>query len=156
MKQIETLISNTDFGKQLTEQYLNGFYNLTDYQKIRSNFDNLLDQPPKLGHFIPCDENDVPLEMPIVYDGMDSDALLDEKKYFEALDRILFEGFEVIEYPNSDELAVEKSLKFKNIYAFHFQNGVWKKGIGFKNIEELCDQEVKLTQTAKNRIYDGK
>ena len=54
---------------------------------------NFLSRQPQLSDFVPCGEDGLPLKMPIIYDGMDSDALLDEKKYLQALDKVLFKGF---------------------------------------------------------------
>jgi len=155
MKQIETLIGMTEFVKLEHEKYINdrvvpANVGLHLYLSNTHNFANFLSQPPKLGHFIPCDENDAPLGMPIIYDGMDSDALLDEKKYFEAVDRILFEG------------AIFRNIQPSIDYNYYEINGVkiftennhGKFYSNFKTIESLTPYNLKLTQTAKNRIYD--
>lgn len=61
---------------------------------------NALSQTPRLGHFIPCDENDVPLEKPKNYEAWlrkalntpyDAD-LSKYEKYQQACERVLFEG----------------------------------------------------------------
>ena len=64
---------------------------------------NFLKQPLKLGMFVPCDENDVPLGEPKNYDlwckygdftqyGKSLTAIC--KPYQQAKDRVLFEGFD--------------------------------------------------------------
>ena len=57
------------------------------------NYANFLSRQPQLSDFVACGKDGLPLKMPIIYDGMDSDALLDEKKYLQALDKVLFKGF---------------------------------------------------------------
>ena len=71
---------------------------------------NALSKTPRLGHFIPCDENDVPLSSPIEYSGMDSDAVATVKYYQQACDRVLFEGFKLFTYKGT--IYIEGSLSF--------------------------------------------
>lgn len=64
------------------------------------NYANALSQTPRLGHFIPCDENDVPLEMPSDYERYSKGNMyMNEGKiwfvcdnYRKAKDRVLFDG----------------------------------------------------------------
>ena len=56
------------------------------------NYANFLKQPLKLGMFIPCDENDVPLEL---NETTKLNAVF-LNQYQQAKDRVLFEGFEII------------------------------------------------------------
>lgn len=75
----------------------------TDYEWQLSNhlkYANALSQTPRLGHFIPCDENDVPLEDPKNYVsalelgvGEHYEKALN---YQQACDRVLFEGFKLV------------------------------------------------------------
>lgn len=71
-------------------------YDIIDYQSDTEKYANALSQTPRLGHFIQCDENDVPLSSPIEYSGMDSDAVATVKYYQQACDRVLFEGFKLV------------------------------------------------------------
>lgn len=73
------------------------------YLKI-SNYATFLKQSLKLGFFIPCDENDVPLVEPkgwkayIQTNGWKSlhpDALIRCRNYAKAKENVLFEGFEL-------------------------------------------------------------
>lgn len=68
----------------------------SDFSKKVIQYANALSQTPRLGHFIPCDHNDIPLQKPIEYSGMDSDALYDVEQYQLACDRVLFEGFKLV------------------------------------------------------------
>jgi len=69
-------------------------YQLQSYGKI-VNHANFLKQPLKLGMFVPCDENDVPLKKPFCQPIQceNCDCLND---WEQAKDRVLFEGFELV------------------------------------------------------------
>ena len=90
------LTSSKDFAKLLKDK------SDSEYRRLRENFDNFLEKPLKLGYFIPCDENDVPLEEPKRWkDYLDFPESFDGNKewyelyaYQEAKQRVLFEGFE--------------------------------------------------------------
>ena len=80
------LISSKDFRKFLTEK------SDSEYRRLRENFDNFLEKPLKLGYFIPCDKNDVPLEEPKELNFKNDDDLEDYCfKYSIAKQRVLFE-----------------------------------------------------------------
>ena len=150
------LISNTFFGKQLTEKYLNGFNNLTYYQRIRSYYDNFLSQPLELWMFVPCDENDNVLEEPKEDNskywnkGVDGEfnhnKFIDEKiQYLQAKERVLFEGFKLIE--NSKLIKIVR------------QNGDINKSVGFgfskvkeRTIESLVFMDLTLTPNAIKQL----
>ena len=144
------LKSMTDFVLQNSkEPYVEG----TKYKDIVS-YANFLKKPLKLGYFIPCDENDVPLEKPKnfspdfedEFNSVDRDSRCyawynDCKKYQEAKQRVLFEGFEY------DGLYIE--YKINNLNRF-FKDEL-RKG----TIEDLLiqiDDKIKLTETAKKEI----
>lgn len=77
-------------------------YDIIDYQSDTENYANALSQTPRLGHFIPCDENDVPLQEPSQFNlwkvGINYDDSQDDicQKYQQACDRVLFEGFKLV------------------------------------------------------------
>lgn len=136
------LISNTFFGKQLTEKYLNGFNNLTYYQRIRSYYDNFLSQPLELWMFVPCDENGNVLEKPTA--GMFGYDYV-YNNYNKAKERVLFDGFELVEYN-----AFIKIVR---------QNGDINKsvGLGFskvkeRTIESLVFMDLTLTPNAIKQL----
>ncbi|WP_277496804.1 hypothetical protein [Elizabethkingia anophelis] len=95
------LIPMTDFVLQEFKRWENK--ETPDYQstgkyvlgtKIYASF---LKQPLTLGMFIPVDENNVPLEF-IEYEawtGSDEEYNEYTHKYFEAKNKVLFEGFEI-------------------------------------------------------------
>lgn len=68
---------------------------------------NALSQNPRLGHFIPCDENDVPLVEP--NEKYSSNVIFYEafSEYQQACDRVLFDGFKCKEAEFCDELMYE-------------------------------------------------
>lgn len=78
-------------------------YGIVDFYKDVIKYANALSQTPRLGHFIPCDENDVPLQEPKDFKffmqgiGGHIDVTYEEyKKYQQACDRVLFEGFKLV------------------------------------------------------------
>jgi hypothetical protein len=93
------LIPMVDFvlNQSVNLPFVTRFANCESYAKF-------LKQPLKLGFFIPCDENDVPLVEPKDYVcfingiGGHIDVTFQEYKlYQQAKERVLFEGFENIE-----------------------------------------------------------
>ena len=116
------LKSMTDFVLQNSkEPYVEG----TKYKDIVS-YANFLKKPLKLGYFIPCDENDLPLEEPSFIDDAFNIKLY---KYQEAKQRVLF----------------EYKWEFKNWDSSDMENSI---------IEDLLSDELiyTLTATAKKEI----
>jgi len=129
-------------------------YNPSNKYKDCLNYANFLSRQPQLSDFVPCGKDGLPLEMPIIYDGMDSDALLDEKKYLEALDKVLFKGFEVVNYPDTQH-GITKTVSLKNtVHAFHYDSisQTWNKSLGIKNLESLTPYNLELTENANKII----
>ena len=122
------LTSSKDFGKLLKDK------SDSKYRRLRENFDNFLEKHLKLGYFIPCDENDVPLEEPKGTNTNSSffEMQVDyhcENKYQEAKQRVLFE------------------------YQWEFQS--WDSSdMENSRIEDLLSDELTytLTATAKKEI----
>ena len=109
---MEHLIPMTDFV--LKQNYTTtldmsqrDFYDkeLSIFEKIR-RYANFLKKPLKLGYFIPCDENDVPLEEPIFHEPNNESEIgnyqLLRDEFEEAKQRVLFEGFELLEEEYND------------------------------------------------------
>lgn len=95
------LISMTDYV--LEQISINQFDE--DFTSKVVNYAKFLKQPIKLGMFIPCDENDVPLDCPHNYGLLHlyptGDFLMDASfkcalEYKQAKERVVFEGFELI------------------------------------------------------------
>ena len=150
---MEHLIPMTDFV--LKQNYTTtldmsqrDFYDkeLSIFEKIR-RYANFLKKPLKLGYFIPCDENDVPLEEPIFHEPNNESEIgnyqLLRDEFEEAKQRVLFEGFEYDYIGGVNFLTLNG-----DIYAFKDFK------IKFKNltVEFLIDKNIKLTETAKKEI----
>ena len=118
------LTSSKDFGKLLKDK------SDSEYRRLRENFDNFLEKPLKLGYFIPCDKNDVPLEEPKKLNFKNDDDLEDYCfKYSISKQRVLFE------------------------YQWEFQS--WDSSdMENSRIEDLLSDELTyiLTETAKKEI----
>ena len=105
------------------------------------NYATFLKKPLKLGYFIPCDENDVPLEEPINFEVWErlhfnngktekgTIGFKEHEKYQEAKKRVLF----------------EYQWEFKNWDSSDMENSI---------IEDLLSDELiyTLTATAKKEI----
>jgi hypothetical protein len=130
---MEHLISMTDF---VLEQANKTTYTEDFYQPV-VNYAEFLKKPLKLGYFIPCDENDVPLEE---YKRTESETIADnlkhcriiskeERKYQKAKQRVLFED--------------QSDFKLWDI-----------EDVKYSNIEDLLtdDRNYILTETAKKEI----
>jgi hypothetical protein len=134
------LISMVDF---VLEQYKvkQSPYN---FWKKTEKYANFLKQPLKLGMFLPCDENDVPLVEPEIRKNS-TDALNFTPRmirYQQAKDRVLFDGFELCERnPNLPCLVLKKELVFDDI---HF---VIDHLLEYK-IEDLVQHNLTLTPNA--------
>ena len=120
------LTSSKDFRKFLTNK------SDSEYRKLRENFDNFLEKPLKLGYFIACDENDVPLEdLPPfkLQNETEQEAYNRVFKYQEAKQRVLF----------------EYQWEFQNWNSSDMENSI---------IEDLLSDELiyTLTATAKKEI----
>lgn len=115
----------------------------SEYRLKTRNHRNFLKQPIKLGMFIPCDENDVPLDEPIDFSDWSENSIVWEaiktesevfndwfircKKYQQAKERVLFEWFEDVNF-------IEKLINLN------------------EKIEILDDLGLKLTDSAIKRL----
>ena len=137
------LTSSKDFGKLLKDK------SDSEYRRLRENFDNFLEKPLKLGYFIPCDENDVPLEEPKRWkDYLDFPESFDGNKewyelyaYQEAKQIVLFEGFE---YDKENDWVTYN--EFARFFVSELQNGK------VEDLFKLIKDEITLTETSKKEI----
>ena len=147
---MEYLIPMTDFVLEQEKRVRESDYSLEDYYrgftKI-SNYANFLKKPKKLGYFIACDENDVPLEGSYIYQTNHSDECYcksceaETKRcsdYQEAQQRVLFEGFEYDK--ENDWVTYNKTTRF---FVSELQNGT------IEDLFNLITCEIKLTNTNK-------
>ena len=126
------LTSSKDFGKLLKDK------SDSEYRRLRENFDNFLEKPLKLGYFIPCDENDLPLEEPSFIDDAFNIKLY---KYQKAKQRVLFEGFE---YDKENDWVTYN--EFARFFVSELQNGK------VEDLFKLIKDEITLTETSKKEI----
>ena len=140
----QKLISSKDYGKTLKE------VSDLEYRQKRESYDLLLDQPPKLGDFIPCDKEGKPLDEPKDYkeacDFLDkmkgsgrSYQIENPKEFFqyqEALERVKFEGF-------TKSKGYKDLIQYKDNGSYSFLN--------IKDVETLEDL-THLNLTLKHKI----
>ena len=144
---------NKNFKKNILMTQGETLDELNNFVDVVTNYANFLKKPLKLGYFIPCDENDVPLEEPKHYDLWNKHGSFTQygesivykcNKFYEAKQRVLFEGF----YLSEDGYFIESNIiDFLYIDEEYCEN---------KTIEDLSKfYKLKLTETAKKEIgYD--
>ena len=144
------LISMTDFVLEQNEKLRKDIHD--NYNKLLIpqccdrifNYANFLKKPLKLGYFIACDENDVPLEdLPPfkLQNETEKEAYNRVCKYKEAKQRDLFEGFE---YDKENDWVTYN--EFARFFVSELQNGK------VENLFKLIKDEITLTGTAKKEI----
>jgi len=135
------LISMVDFVLEQFKELLSWKISEQIYILRVTEYANFLKQPLKLGMFVPCDENDVPLVEPENYDlwckygdfTQYGKSLTDIcRPYQQAKDHVLFEGFELVEsYENwftveiasddfSEQLTVSKQETIEDLLTYSF------------------------------------
>jgi len=164
------LISMTDFVIEIevNEPEVKNFismshhtnYKAIAYPKIIS-YANFLKRKLELGFFVPCDKggnvmliprewkkkNTPPNQMSV---GTYSNPKYAEyiKEFNEAKSRVLFEGLEVYKYPNG-YIEIMSLAKYSNMLPLYIHD---RKSFNIKNIEELVDYNLTLTQKAIDNI----
>lgn len=129
----------TDFVLNKTQQYLDDFITLTDFNAVISNYANLLRQPLTLGMFVPIDENGNVLEEPYLTMEESREIYDIQDTYSKAKDKVLFEGFTGCDRGMSGCVVLKEE---------HFHT--WKG----KNVEYMTNfLPVTLTPSALKQIY---
>ena len=137
---------------QMTDFVLEQDITLSESKFKIVNYANFLKKPLKLGYFIPCDENDVPLEEPSLYFEWNKeepeewiftchDEIKNCVKYHEAKKRVLFECFE---YDKENDWVTYN--EFSIFFVSELQNG---------KVEDLLKEiydKIILTETSKKEI----
>jgi len=150
MKQISTLVPMTQFildAKYVGQETLN-------YAKF-------ITTPLRLGFFVPCTLDDVPLSEPPAYaktfaENNDANAKAYLKEYADAKSRCLFEGFE-LEYVNKDESGTcirkgdLKIIFYSN--RIEFDSDIQSDWQILRDLDQLKYADIKLTPTAIQQIY---
>lgn len=140
---MKTLISMTDF---VLSNEVKSTLEYSDSYKIIRSYAQFLKQPLTLGMFVPCDEDGNVLEEPKNYELWIKRALnipydLDlskYEKYQQAIERVLFEGFELLN--KSTERVTWRSANFD----FSMST--------FSNIEGMSHLPLTLTPYALKQI----
>ena len=140
------LKSMTDFVIYQYEKLKNEEINTLDYAFNTGIYAHFFKKPLRLGYFIPCDENDVPLEEPKHYDlwkkhgsfTQYGESIVPEcSKFNEAKQRVFFEGFiKEGDFINNNELNVN----------------IWIYDLNKINMQHLITCNLTLTETAKKEI----
>jgi len=134
MKKTRELVSMVDYVVQCYEmgdEHPNpsdAFYQTYLYAKF-------LKQPLTLGMFVPCDDEGNVLEEPIETIG---GVELYAKTYNQALDKVVFDGFEV-SYDGVNLITVSKD----DVYIEFYTNHIMSNGMQIKSISDLCGYGLK-------------
>ena len=114
----------------------------SDYRRLRDNYDALLKQPLKLGFFVPCDENGNVLDPSDAFRSCEKGFL-----YGKAKERVLFKGFEYVNFINDGKLLpYHRLIKNDEYFNVRFLD---------RNIEDLLTEfeyGIELTPTAIKQI----
>ncbi|WP_395765199.1 hypothetical protein [Elizabethkingia anophelis] len=131
-----------------------------DQKHRRDKYDDIysyadfLKQPLALWMVVPCDENNVPLEF-IEYEawtGSDEEYNKHTHKYFEAKERVLFEGFEIEMSKNRVDIYLSN---YNHISYSRIQNNFSSPSKLLTTIEDLVMYSgLTLTETAIKSIYE--
>lgn len=147
---MEKLISMTEF---VLQQGLQSTLMMEKGMLLCNNYANFLNQPLKLGMFIPCDENDNVLEEPKRWkDYLEYPESFDGNKeweelytYQEAKERVLFDTlFE------EDDSYYFRNQHGTGVVEYNPKTKRFYYGLNF--IQDLCSYDLTLTQTALKQI----
>lgn len=145
------LISMTNFVKKMNNSESKGINALiVEYGKI-VDYAKFLQQPLKLGMFVPCDENGIFLEKPTNYDewlsqsnrGFDHDyEALVQKKYKKAKEKVLFENLSY----KFGMIGIEKEKGWSSLFDLDFRPN--------STVEDLLTEKFsyQLTESAIKKI----
>jgi len=131
---------------------------LLSIERIR-NYAKFLSQPLKLSQFVPCDENELPLEEPHnlgLIDNYPTGNLLMDKslekaiEYNKAKSNVLFEGFELGDIEH-DKISYSVITNNEN-YVFVNEKNKWLRVNDYKTIEDLVHMKLTLTENAVKTI----
>lgn len=138
---MENLISMTDFVLKLKlkkDVEFGALKELTSYYIRVDSYAELLKTPLDISMFVPCDDNNKPIENGVDLDYMDFGDLL-------------FEGFEI--KTDEDDSAGNKSVCCGpvHVYWWRIDSQTWVPSRGLKTIEDLTRYGLKLKQ---DKMFD--
>lgn len=165
--EIDYLISSIKFGYFSKSQVFLGGKDYSWYFNVRNNYDYFLMQKLEPWMFVPCKEVDgkwVLLEEPQnfldyqdVYNSCEKDGNLhawynDCKRYQEAKERVLFEGFKwnVAQFCDEPMIEIESDHGYL-VYDCEDETFQNENEVFFKSVEDIIFK-LKLTDAAKKRI----
>ena len=151
------LISMTDFVLEIDKEWENPSKPFSENKALMKicNYATFLIQPLQLGMFVPCDENGNVLEEPKRWndylqfpDSFDGNKEWGELYDYElAIERILFKGFEYVNFINDGKLLpYHRLIKNDEYFNVRFLD---------RNIEDLLTEfeyGIELTSTAIKQI----
>jgi hypothetical protein len=149
------LISMTDFVLELWEDNL-----MSQIGLLAINYANFLKQPLKLEMFVPCDEDGNVLQKPEEHfptgnNNLEKQIFIKQKKYKQAKEKVLFEGFEVI---GVDENHTELELKNNDFWIDFFKHSSiittdsYQIDYPVKLCEDLLGYNLILTESALKQL----
>lgn len=146
------LISTTDFVIQKEKEYQ--FRDDCEFAYEVRKYANFLKRPLELGMFISCDENGHFLQEPEHYDLWRKHGSFTQygehltsvcEPFFKAKEKVLFEGFEVIEISKKTKILSDKNKKF---HIWINEENKIDEIHDFKTIEDLILFDLELTPNA--------
>jgi len=102
------LIPMTDFVLETLNRDVTVSYGIRNKVAEIRNYAELLKTKLKLGFFVPCDKNDVPLEEPVPFGNVD---LFNRRKieYEEAVERVLFKDYKTSQMGKNGLVLIHKN-----------------------------------------------
>ena len=150
-----TLISNTNYGilcKSKESEFKTRLEYLDWYEKTRSKFDLFVKQPLELWMFIPCDEKGNVLHFPEFesWKGTDDEHNEAMVKYYEAKDRVLFEGF-IVSKNNGNIIVTNGKISI----LFSIRNFIKHidSNVRIESIDDLTKYNLTLTESAIKQLH---
>jgi hypothetical protein len=133
---LEFVLKGQDYADEWSDFCLSKLDRINDYA-------NFLSQPLTLGMFIPCDENNVPIEQCDEICACECDKM---KAYRESKDKVLFEGFFIFDGADTKPTDV-KSITNGIVHVYWFNNAQkWYLSKGLNTIENLVKYNITLTK----------
>lgn len=104
-----------------------------------------LEKPLTLGMFVPCDKNDIPIEIDTEHKEQPNSWSLDEiEQYQEAKQRVLFDGIEYLESNTKESYSIIRICKSLSPINYpKFWHGI--------TIENLIPYDLILTESGKQQ-----
>lgn len=123
-----------------------------DFVENVADYANTLSEIPRLGHFIPCDKNDIPLVKPSIYDprsgtGNTNQEEFDkaEQEYKKACERVLFDGFFISENQDATPTDIKSITNgFVHVFWYNGSKG-WYPSLNIRTCEDLIRYNPPLT-----------